>query len=313
MAWKDKNIQIGSLLGPGTVVDGHFKTNGSARIDGEVKGNVEVESTLIIGETGKVDGDVMALSVTIGGEVLGDVDAQDRVELMEGAKVLGDITTKVLVIDENAIFQGKCNMYQDVPNKKNKNKKPIGANKKSAKAAVFAAIAELKEKEQAAEAEAANSSVGNENSQPINEHNTINEQNNSNVQNSSNEQNNALQNATAEQSSSLFQNGNSGSDQTNTENTAVEQNETSAKAEEEHASSQPSIASKLLGLLREEKNDQTTEKHEEISTFGTISDQTETTETNVNEQPAIAQEEKKEQNSSSEGNSIPGINTSLLS
>lgn len=160
MAWKDKNVQIGSLLGPGAVVDGHFKTNGSARIDGEVKGNVDVESTLIIGETGKVDGDVTALSVTVGGEVLGDIDAQDRVELMEGAKVLGDITTKVLVIDENAIFQGKCNMYQDVPNKKNKMKKPLGGNKKSAKAAVFAAIAEMKEKEQE-EAEPAKTETAN--------------------------------------------------------------------------------------------------------------------------------------------------------
>lgn len=278
MAWKDKNVQIGSLLGPGAIVDGHFKTNGSARIDGEVKGNVEVESTLIIGETGKVDGDVTALSVTIGGEVLGDVDAQDRVELMEGAKVLGDITTKVLVIDENAIFQGKCNMYQDVPNKKNKNKKPIGGNKKSAKAAVFAAIAELKEKEQEAEAETTNPTASAEMVQ------TVTEQNNSNVQNSEASQ-----------------------------NTGVEQNVSQTTSVEQDANAQTSIASKLLGLLREEKNDQPTEKPEEISTFGTMSDQTENNASNATEQTTLVQGENKEQNSSTEANSIPGINTSLLS
>lgn len=144
MAWRDKKVLVKTLIGSGAVVDGDFKTDGSARIDGIIKGNVEVEKDLVIGALGRVTGNVKATSVLVGGEVLGDIEAPDKAELTEGAKVLGDISTKKLVIDENAIFQGKCDMYQDVPGKKEKQKKQKPA-KRSAKASLLEALKEVKD------------------------------------------------------------------------------------------------------------------------------------------------------------------------
>jgi cytoskeletal protein CcmA (bactofilin family) len=48
--------------------------------------------------------------VVIGGKVSGNILAKDKVELQSKAEVEGDITTKNLIIEEGAVFHGRCNM-----------------------------------------------------------------------------------------------------------------------------------------------------------------------------------------------------------
>lgn len=145
---KEKQVQISTLIGKGSELMGDFSVEGSARIDGKVDGNVTVTGTLIVGSNGKIAGDVTAKAVVIGGEVLGDIIAPEKTELTATAKVLGDVTTQVIVIDENAVFQGKCDMNQEAPEKKAKGRmtKPTrGVGRKSAKAAIAEALKEVKE------------------------------------------------------------------------------------------------------------------------------------------------------------------------
>lgn len=148
---KDTEVKISTLLGKSVEMEGDFRAGGSVRVDGKINGNVTVTGTLIVGVTGSITGTVEAASALIGGEVLGDVIAPDRVELTETAKVWGDITTNVIVIDEHAIFQGKCNMYQEAPEKLAKSRNVPGrdmrASKKSAKEAIEEALKEVREEE----------------------------------------------------------------------------------------------------------------------------------------------------------------------
>lgn len=143
----EKEVQISTLIGKGSVLQGDFTVEGSARIDGKVNGNVSVTGTLTVGAAGAIMGDVTALAVIIGGEVQGDVNAPDKAELTETAKVIGNITTSVIVIDENAVFQGKCDMNQQEPDRKAKARtaKAVKAGKKSAKAALQEALKEVEE------------------------------------------------------------------------------------------------------------------------------------------------------------------------
>lgn len=147
MFGKKAALAMTTIIGKGTIVNGELITEGSARIDGIVEGNVTIPGDLIIGSTGKVNGDIKAQSAVIGGEVNGDVSAPDKVELTATAKVLGDLFTKAIVIDEHAVFQGKCDMNQQMPEKSRK-KKPVVKNtnpvKKSAKAALQEALMEVK-------------------------------------------------------------------------------------------------------------------------------------------------------------------------
>lgn len=137
---KDTELKITTLVGSDAELKGDFTSGGSVRVDGKITGNVTVEKTLILGVTGSITGDVKAENVMIGGEVLGDVTVTNKTELMETAKVVGDISTNLIVIDENAIFQGGCNMNRDIPDKRKGDAKAIRDSKKSADAAMAEAL-----------------------------------------------------------------------------------------------------------------------------------------------------------------------------
>ncbi len=146
MAKNDAQVSISTLIGQGAELAGDFSMQGSARIDGIINGDVSVSGALIIGVTGKINGDVTAEATVIGGEVQGNITVTEKVELMETAKVLGDIATKVIVIDEHAVFQGRCDMNQDIQDTRRavkKNAKALRNGKKTAKLAIAEALREV--------------------------------------------------------------------------------------------------------------------------------------------------------------------------
>ena len=146
MTGKSENTVITTILGKGALVNGDFIVKQSARIDGEVQGDVNVAGTLVVGAGARIDGNIQADVAIIGGDVVGNVQAPSKVELTVTAKVIGDITTNVIVIDENAIFQGRCNMNQDAPRRKNPAvKKAVKEGRRSAKAALQEALREVQE------------------------------------------------------------------------------------------------------------------------------------------------------------------------
>ena len=142
---KNADTKMSTLIGAGAELTGDFTLDGSARIDGKIGGNVTVTGNLILGAGSIVTGDVQAASVLIGGEVTGNITAPEKAELTASAKVLGDIATKVIVIDEHAVFQGKIDMNQTVPDRKGKARtaKAVRAGRKSAKAAIAEALKEV--------------------------------------------------------------------------------------------------------------------------------------------------------------------------
>ena len=131
---------------------GNFSTPGSARIDGVVEGSARVTGSLIVGATGRIEGDVEADSIIIGGEINGDVTVQGKAELTATARVIGDIRTSLIVIDEKAVFQGKCDMNIATGKTKKRPAKSPKAGKKSAKAALQEALLEVSEEKRAEEA-----------------------------------------------------------------------------------------------------------------------------------------------------------------
>ncbi|HWE46447.1 MAG TPA: polymer-forming cytoskeletal protein [Caulobacteraceae bacterium] len=85
----------GNVVGPGELV-----------VDGTVRGDVKV-SRLTVGETGNVEGNVMADYVEVRGRVVGGVTGK-QVKLISTAYVDGDISHEQLAIDVGAYFQGRC-------------------------------------------------------------------------------------------------------------------------------------------------------------------------------------------------------------
>lgn len=144
---KKDDMKIGTLLGDKTHLEGNFEAEGSVRIDGKVDGNVTVTGMLILGAAGSISGDIFADSVMIGGEVLGNLTVEDKTELTSTARVIGDIKSSVIVIDEHAIFQGRCDMNQEEPDRKARPRRAsaVRNGKKTAKAAIAEALKEVQE------------------------------------------------------------------------------------------------------------------------------------------------------------------------
>lgn len=148
MIGKKSEIRITTIIGKDAECNGDFSSGGSVRIDGTVNGDINVTETVILGATGVINGDIDAKVAIIGGEIIGSINAPEKTELTSTARVLGDITTKTIVIDENAIFQGSCNMNQEVPGKRAKpSSKAVKAGKKSAKEAIEEALKEVEDAE----------------------------------------------------------------------------------------------------------------------------------------------------------------------
>ena len=93
-------------------------------IEGEVHGEIRVESAVMIGTEGVVRGPISAQVVRVGGRVIGDVQAVDRVEVAPSGSLDGDISAPRVVIAEGAFFKGRIDMRSDRDKEKDKDKAP---------------------------------------------------------------------------------------------------------------------------------------------------------------------------------------------
>ena len=102
-----------TIIGNKTVFEGVLSAAGGIRIEGVVRGRVDVQGLLVVGHGGKIEADIVAENAIVGGEIIGNITARNRLELRSKGKVYGDITTTHLVMQEGVIFQGTCRMITD--------------------------------------------------------------------------------------------------------------------------------------------------------------------------------------------------------
>lgn len=104
-----------SLVGTKTVIEGVIRTEGSIRIDGRLVGDIIAKSNAAVGLTGSVEGNVTARNISLAGKVSGTVTAAEKLVLEAKSVMRGDIRAARLVVDEGAMFDGKCAMAGQAP------------------------------------------------------------------------------------------------------------------------------------------------------------------------------------------------------
>lgn len=88
---------------------GEFRFEGTLRVDGYASGFLRsLTGTLIVGESGEAEGDMIVATVIIDGCVRGNIHATDRVELGSHARVFGKIESPAISIAPGAVFEGEC-------------------------------------------------------------------------------------------------------------------------------------------------------------------------------------------------------------
>ena len=99
-----------NIIGGGTVITGTLTTTGDIRIDGSVTGTVTSKAKVVMGEGSRVAGDVYCQNADISGIVEGNIYVDDLLTLKSTARIIGDISTKKLIIEVGAGFNGSCHM-----------------------------------------------------------------------------------------------------------------------------------------------------------------------------------------------------------
>lgn len=105
-----------NLIGNGTSIKGDITSNGDIRIDGTMVGNLTINGKLVVGATGKIEGNVTSQNADISGEIHGKITISDLLILKASSKLVGDIITGKISIEPNATFTGTCNMGAVVKN-----------------------------------------------------------------------------------------------------------------------------------------------------------------------------------------------------
>lgn len=101
-----------NFLGSGTSIIGEIKSNGDFRIDGTLIGSINSKGKIVIGQSGKVDGEIICQNADISGEIKAKIIVHELMTLKSTAIILGDIFTSKLAIEPGAIFTGTCNMNE---------------------------------------------------------------------------------------------------------------------------------------------------------------------------------------------------------
>jgi cytoskeletal protein CcmA (bactofilin family) len=101
---------LSGFLDVGTEFHGELSFQDTLRIDGKFEGAIRDGRLLIIGESADVNAEIHVATVSVSGRLRGDVHAKERVELHASARCQCNLDTRVLVVEEGAMFEGGCAM-----------------------------------------------------------------------------------------------------------------------------------------------------------------------------------------------------------
>jgi len=101
---------IDTLIGAGSILQGDLEFTGGLRVDGHIKGHVSAQDssngTLVLSESGVIEGDINVPHVVINGTVNGNIVSNMHIELQSNAKITGDIHYKAVEMQLGAVLNG---------------------------------------------------------------------------------------------------------------------------------------------------------------------------------------------------------------
>jgi cytoskeletal protein CcmA (bactofilin family) len=116
----ETNALAVNLIANGTTLKGDIQTESDFRIDGILNGTINSKGKVIVGESGKVEGEIHCKNADISGRVNGNIESGELLSLKASAKVTGEVITSKLSIEEGAEFSANCRMANAARNEENK-------------------------------------------------------------------------------------------------------------------------------------------------------------------------------------------------
>lgn len=102
--------QQNTVITQGIQLKGEVKGTHDIILYGEFEGRIELSGLLLVGKTGRVDGEIEAQNVIVEGAIEGKLTANEKVEIRDGGKYKGDIVAASILVSEKALFDGNVSM-----------------------------------------------------------------------------------------------------------------------------------------------------------------------------------------------------------
>ncbi len=104
---------LDSLIGENIKIIGKIEGKGNLRIDGFVEGDIDYDGNIVVGESGKVYGNIKASDISLAGTIHGNVDSKTKLVILSTGTLIGDIQVASFIVQEDAKFDGSCKMLSN--------------------------------------------------------------------------------------------------------------------------------------------------------------------------------------------------------
>jgi cytoskeletal protein CcmA (bactofilin family) len=101
-------------IGPTLAFKGNLEGDEDLVIEGRVEGKIAMkQGSVTVGEKGRVEADIDAASIEVAGVVKGNLTGADRVVLRETGRVEGNIAARSVSLENGCHFKGSIDMQSD--------------------------------------------------------------------------------------------------------------------------------------------------------------------------------------------------------
>jgi len=102
-----------TVIGKTVTIKGEIHGSEPLIIEGTVEGRVQIDTSVMIRDSGLVKADLDAANLNIAGGVVGNIAVKEKVEIVNGGYVVGDIRAPRVVINDGASVKGHIEMEVD--------------------------------------------------------------------------------------------------------------------------------------------------------------------------------------------------------
>jgi cytoskeletal protein CcmA (bactofilin family) len=115
-----------SIISSDLTIEGKIVGSGHVRIAGRFKGDVQVDGNVSLDAGARLEGQVKASVVSVGGELIGNIDNAKRVELLETGVINGDVKAGSLTVAAGSRMRGQVEFGYEVEGRAKADNKGFG-------------------------------------------------------------------------------------------------------------------------------------------------------------------------------------------
>jgi cytoskeletal protein CcmA (bactofilin family) len=100
-----------ALIGPSIEIKGNLSGGEDLFVEGRVEGKIELaQHSVTIGTSGRIKADIHGRRIIVMGEVEGNLDGSEQIILRQSSKVRGNLVAPRVSLEEGADFKGSIDM-----------------------------------------------------------------------------------------------------------------------------------------------------------------------------------------------------------